>query len=221
MLRRGWVVRSCGRLSRSSLGSRPHRRRPWQRRPDETGGLPLTDRRRRIVTETSARGEPGAAGAAWTLPELGPRGEGWVALQVVLLAAMAATGIRGRRWPASTRALRLLAAGPPRWPAPICSPGGGGRPRQTAHAVSQARRAGEPEARRRLRARPPSHLRRGPAARLAWSLVSSPSVLAPWAVAAVFLDAKRRREESWLGEEHPEYEAYRTEVRRSLVPYVW
>ena len=41
------------------------------------------------------------------------------------------------------------------------------------------------------------------------------------AVATLFLDAKRRREESWLGEEHPEYAAYRREVRNSLVPFVW
>ena len=47
-----------------------------------------------------------------TFPQMGPRGEGWVALQVVLIVAMAAAGLRGRRWPSSTRSLRLLAAGP-------------------------------------------------------------------------------------------------------------
>jgi len=55
----------------------------------------------------------------------------------------------------------------------------------------------------------------------AWSLVSSPAALAPWAVAALFLDAKRRREESWLSEELPEYAAYQREVRHGLVPFVW
>ena len=47
---------------------------------------------------------------------------------------------------------------------------------------------------------------------LAWSLVSSPVALAPTAVASLFLDAKRRLEESWLAEEQPEYEAYRQEA---------
>jgi len=35
------------------------------------------------------------------------------------------------------------------------------------------------------------------------------------------MDAERRREESWLSEAHPKYEAYRREVRHSRVPFVW
>ncbi|HTX71030.1 MAG TPA: hypothetical protein VMH50_18030 [Thermoleophilia bacterium] len=56
---------------------------------------------------------------------------------------------------------------------------------------------------------------------LGWSLVSSPAALPPWSVAVVFLDAKRRREEAWLVEKHPEYEDYRASVRHSLLPFVW
>ena len=56
---------------------------------------------------------------------------------------------------------------------------------------------------------------------LVWSLAASPATLAPWAVAAGFLDAKRRYEEAWLREEHPEYEDYMASVRRRFVPYVW
>ena len=56
---------------------------------------------------------------------------------------------------------------------------------------------------------------------LGWSLASSPLALAPWTVAAGFLEAKRRREEAWLLEKHPEYEEYRASVRHSFVPYVW
>ena len=56
---------------------------------------------------------------------------------------------------------------------------------------------------------------------LAWSLLSSPLALAPWTVAAMFLDAKRRREEAWLLEAHPDYEEYRASVRHSFVPFVW
>jgi protein-S-isoprenylcysteine O-methyltransferase Ste14 len=56
---------------------------------------------------------------------------------------------------------------------------------------------------------------------LGWSLASSPLALAPWTTAVVFLDAKRRREEAWLAEKHPEYEEYRANVRHSLLPFVW
>ena len=57
------------------------------------------------MTNRSGRSGPDVAGAAWTLPEMGPRGEGWVALQVVLLGAIATAGLRGWRWPSSTRSL--------------------------------------------------------------------------------------------------------------------
>ena len=56
---------------------------------------------------------------------------------------------------------------------------------------------------------------------LAWSLVSSPVALLPWAIAVVFLDTKRRREEAWLSEQHPEYEEYRQKVHAALMPFVW
>jgi hypothetical protein len=56
---------------------------------------------------------------------------------------------------------------------------------------------------------------------LAWSLLSSPVALVPWAGASLFLDAKRRREEAWLSDVNPEYEAYRREVRHSFMPFVW
>lgn len=56
---------------------------------------------------------------------------------------------------------------------------------------------------------------------LAGSLLSSPAALASWAVTALFLDAKRRREEAWLSEEQPDYEACRQEVPHSLLPFVW
>jgi len=48
------------------------------------------------VTNRSGPGEPDVAGAAWTWPEMGPRGEGWVALQLVLISAMATAGMRRR-----------------------------------------------------------------------------------------------------------------------------
>ena len=56
---------------------------------------------------------------------------------------------------------------------------------------------------------------------LGWALLSSPFVLLPLGLAAVFLDAKRRREEAWLIEQHPGYADYRLEVPRRFIPWVW
>jgi len=47
------------------------------------------------VTTRSGRSGPDVAGAAWTLPEMGSRGEGWAPPQVVLLAAIANRGPYG------------------------------------------------------------------------------------------------------------------------------
>ena len=56
---------------------------------------------------------------------------------------------------------------------------------------------------------------------LGWALLSSPFVLLPLGLAAVFLDAKRRREEAWLVEQRPGYADYRLEVPRRFIPWVW
>ena len=43
----------------------------------------------------------------------------------------------------------------------------------------------------------------------------------PLAAAALFLDAKRRREEAWLVKSLAGYEDYRRQVRRRFIPFVW
>ena len=40
-------------------------------------------------------------------------------------------------------------------------------------------------------------------------------------LAAAFLEAKRRREEAWLLEQHPGYAEYRGRVHRRFVPFLW
>jgi protein-S-isoprenylcysteine O-methyltransferase Ste14 len=55
----------------------------------------------------------------------------------------------------------------------------------------------------------------------AWSLVSSPLALAPTLLGAVLVDAKARREEAWLLEEHPDYVEYQGRVHRRFIPFVW
>jgi len=156
-----------------------------------------------------------------SLPQLGRRGEGWVALQLVLLAAITAAGIRGSRWPSSARSLRMVAAA-------VSALGGvylfTGAARRLGKQITPFPKPVEDGSVKRSGAyglvRHPMY---GGVLLLAlgWSLASSPLALAPWTVAAVFLDAKRRREEAWLVEAHPEYEEYRASVRHSFAPFVW
>ena len=54
---------------------------------------------------------------------------------------------------------------------------------------------------------------------LAWALASSPWALIAVAAATAFFDAKRRREERWLEEQHTDYSAYRERgPRRFTLP---
>ena len=155
------------------------------------------------------------------LPQLGRRGEGWVALQIVLVAVMVAAGTKGRKWPSASRGVRMAAAG-------LSGLGGlylfGDGVARLGRQITPFPKPVEEGSVKRTGA---YALVRHPMyggvllLTLGWSFVSSPLALAPWTVAAVFLDAKRRREEAWLIEEYAGYEEYRTSVRHSLVPFVW
>jgi len=155
------------------------------------------------------------------LPQLGRRGEGWVALQVVLVAAMVAAGTKGRKWPSASRGVRMAAAG-------LSGLGGlylfGDGVARLGRQITPFPKPVEEGS---VKSTGAYGLVRHPMyggvllMTLTWSLASSPLALAPWTVAAGFLDAKRRREEAWLVEEYPEYEEYRTSVRHSLIPFVW
>jgi protein-S-isoprenylcysteine O-methyltransferase Ste14 len=156
-----------------------------------------------------------------SLPQLGRRGEGWVALQLVLLAAIVAAGSRGSRWPSSARGLRMGAAA-------VSTLGGvylfAGATKRLGKQITPFPKPVEDGSVKRSGA---YGLVRHPMyggvllLTLGWSLASSPLALAPWTVAAAFLDAKRRREEAWLVEAHPDYEEYQADVRHSFVPFVW
>jgi protein-S-isoprenylcysteine O-methyltransferase Ste14 len=155
------------------------------------------------------------------LPQLGRRGEGWVALQVVLIVAIVATGVLGTAWPSGARSWLVVAAVPIGLCGAYLLVGGiAGLGRQLTPFPKPVEHGG-------LRRVGVFGLARHPMyggallLALAWSLVSSPLALLPWTVAAVFLDTKRRREEAWLIEQHPDYAEYQTSVRRSLVPFVW
>jgi protein-S-isoprenylcysteine O-methyltransferase Ste14 len=144
-----------------------------------------------------------------------------VAAQVMLLGAIAAAGVKGPRWPAQAKGLRLgaaaLAAAGGSWLFAGAAAGLGRQLTPFPKPVEDGtiKRGGVYGSVR--------HPMYGGvlSLALAWALVSSPAALAPWAAAAAFLDAKRRREEAWLVEADPQYEEYRRSVRHSFLPYVW
>jgi protein-S-isoprenylcysteine O-methyltransferase Ste14 len=155
------------------------------------------------------------------LPQLGRRGEGWVALQMLLLAVIVAAGSRGSRWPSATRSVRMAGA-------TVSALGGlylfaGGVTRLGKQITPFPKPVEDGSVKRSGAYGVVRHPMYGGVLlmTLGWSLVSSPAAVLPWSVAVVFLDAKRRREEAWLVEKHPEYEDYRASVRHSLLPFVW
>jgi protein-S-isoprenylcysteine O-methyltransferase Ste14 len=170
---------------------------------------------------TDPQDQPAATPAGSRLPSLGSRGEGWVAIQILLIGLAVAAGLRGPRWPRVTRSLRLLAAVPLALGGVALFAGGSQRlgrqltpfPRPTAEGTLKQ------EGAYRL-VRHPIYggvLLVG----AAWALLSSPRTLLPLALAAPFLEAKRSREEAWLAERHPDYAAYRERVPRRFIPFVW
>lgn len=158
---------------------------------------------------------------ARSLPQLGRRGEGWVALQIVLLAVIVAAGVMGPEWPSSVRTWLAVTAGLVALAGLYLFLGGiTGLGRQVTPFPRPIEHGG-------IKRGGVYGLVRHPMyggvllLALAWSLVTSPVALVPWAIAGLFLDAKRRREEAWLIEKHPEYEEYKSGVRASFVPFVW
>ena len=159
--------------------------------------------------------------AASRLPSLGRRGGGWVALQVAFLGAAVVAGVLGGAWPTSVSAwlaalgVVAVAAG-----AGLLLGGGAGLGRQLTPFP-------RPVADGALRRDGVYGLVRHPMYGgallliLGWALLSSPLVLLPLALAAVFLYAKSRREEAWLVAQHPGYSEYRRQVPRRFIPWVW
>jgi protein-S-isoprenylcysteine O-methyltransferase Ste14 len=155
------------------------------------------------------------------LPELGRRGEGWVALQVVLFIAIIGAGFVGPAWSGAVRTLGvivgavlivigvgLVAAGILRlrrqltaYPRPM--PGGRLIDDGVFGLVRHPMYGG------------------GIMAAVGWGLaMASPLALAGALVLAGFFDLKSRREEAWLTEEFPRYEDYRRRTRR-LIPWLY
>jgi protein-S-isoprenylcysteine O-methyltransferase Ste14 len=158
------------------------------------------------------------------LPDLGPRGEGWVVAQFVLFALIAATGLRDvvsrGSWIASGPVPALagvaailagsLVAGRGVWDVRASfSP----FPRPVAGAPLI-----ESGAYRLVRHPIYSGL---VLAAVGWGILTG-SILAIMSAALLFLllAGKSRREEAWLRVVHPEYGAYQARTRR-LIPWVY
>jgi protein-S-isoprenylcysteine O-methyltransferase Ste14 len=155
------------------------------------------------------------------LPEFGPRGEGWLALQLLLGAAIVGCGFVGVYWPRRVESffgvLGLLIAGAGALLAllGILSLGSSFTPLPRPRDRARLRQAG---IFRRVR-----HPVYGGAilVGLGWSLAEAPLGLAPTVLLAVLFDLKARREEVWLSERFPEYVAYRARTPRRFVPWLY
>jgi len=155
------------------------------------------------------------------LPELGPRGEGWVALQLLLGAAIAGCGFVGIYWPGSPASflgvlgLLIAVAGALLLILGVLSLGRSFTPLPRPRAHTRLREGG---IFRRVR-----HPVYGGAILigLGWSLAEAPLGLVPTVLLALLFDLKARREEAWLIERFPEYAAYRTHTPRRFVPWLY
>ena len=173
------------------------------------------------VSPHAGHAAPPARATSSRLPALGRRGEGWVALQVALVAAAVGAGIVGPQWPAAASAWLAVAGGLAALSGAVLLVGGG------ASLGRQLTPFPKPVAEGSLRNSGVYRLVRHPMyggallAMLGWALVSSPLALVPLGLAAAFLEAKRRREEAWLLEQHPDYAEYQRRVHRRFIPFAW
>lgn len=154
------------------------------------------------------------------LPSLGPRGEGWVVGQGVLLLAVAVLGLPGLRafpphsaagWATMVLGLAVMVGGLLIGGVALRDLGASltamPQPREDAQFVESGIYR---------------HLRHPMYAALittalGWVLVTTSLAAAAAAVAlAIWLDLKARREEAWLRGRYPEYEAYRRRTHRFI-----
>jgi protein-S-isoprenylcysteine O-methyltransferase Ste14 len=155
------------------------------------------------------------------LPALGPRGEGWFALQTVLFALIAAAGLFGPAWYGIARTVAAIVG------ALLMGCGGVLGVRGVLDLRENLTVFPRPIEGARLVDTGAYALVRHPiyggliVAAAGWGLVSaSPLALAGAALLAVFFALKSRREEAWLVEEVPGYAAYRERTRR-LIPWLY
>jgi protein-S-isoprenylcysteine O-methyltransferase Ste14 len=162
------------------------------------------------------------SGARTGLPELGARGEGWVAAQLVLLAAIALSALVGLGWSGSLEVvavvvgIALMAVGG------LLIVLGGVQLGSSLTPFPAPRTGGELSATGvYARARHPMY-GGGILLALGWSILFASVVgLVLTALLAVFFELKARREEAWLVDHYPAYADYRRRTPRKLLPWVY
>lgn len=158
--------------------------------------------------------------ASSRLPELGSTGQGWVALQSVLIVLVALSALTKVYWPESVAGtltvvgLVLIAAGLALLLAAV-----GSLSYARAMTVMPRPREGSRVAQRGLY-RAVRHPVYGAVLLIALgvSLAESPLGLIPAALLAVVFDLKARLEEAWLEQRDADYAAYRAATPWRFVP---
>jgi protein-S-isoprenylcysteine O-methyltransferase Ste14 len=154
-------------------------------------------------------------------PSFGRRGEGWLVLQLLAMAAIVGTAFTGVYWPsaiagaltvlglviAALGLVLLVVAAVSLGAAMTVLP----KPRERGNLVQSG-------IYRAVR-----HPVYGAVLLIAlgWSLAESPLGLIPTALLAVIFDLKARLEEAWLEEQYPGYAGYRNQTPRRFVPGVY
>jgi protein-S-isoprenylcysteine O-methyltransferase Ste14 len=159
--------------------------------------------------------------AGSSLPDLGRRGEGWFAIQLVLFAAIAGAGTLGPAWSGGLRAVGDVAG------MALISAGGLLALRGTFDLRENLTVFPRPLPGARLVDCGAYALARHPIygglilAALGWGLATaSPTALVGALVLGAFFDLKSRREEDWLAAQFEGYDSYRNR-RRRLVPWIY
>lgn len=156
------------------------------------------------------------------LPTLGARGEGWVAIQFILLLAVVAAGLRfGPDWSGPVRLVGILAGFAAIGAGAILVGRGSVDLREALTPLPHPRDGAE------LVETGVYGLARHPIygglilAALGWSWVqASLAALVGAVVLAVFFVLKSTREEAWLSERFAGYAAYRGRTRR-FIPWIY
>jgi protein-S-isoprenylcysteine O-methyltransferase Ste14 len=155
------------------------------------------------------------------LPALGPRGEGWFLLQLVLFAVLAAAGAAGPAWAGWPRIAAGLAG------AILVGAGGLLSLRGVLDLRENLTPFPRPLAGARLVESGSYRLVRHPiyggliVGAAGWGLATaSPPALLVALLLVGFFDLKSRREELWLAEQFEGYGAYRARTRR-LLPWLY